>query len=150
MLPKLPTLPGTKPVVQLPKINATGPELAAKSNLSPAAKALAKPGQSPGEYVHALEENKMPVDAASALAHGMPERESVWWACQSSQKVGDKLNPEEHAATKAAENWVKNPTPQTKAAAAAAASKTDYKGPGGWAAQAAAWSKDGPAAGAPA
>jgi hypothetical protein len=90
----------------------------------------------------------MPLDATNGLAHGMPERESVWWACQSSQKVATKLNPEEAAAQKAAEAWVKNPSPATQSAAQAAASKTDYSGPGGWAAQAAAWSK--PAASAPA
>jgi hypothetical protein len=138
--------------VALPKLTApTGADLAAKFKPSPPAQALVKPGQSSSDYVHALEQNKMPLDAVHGLAHGMPERESVWWACQSSRKVGGKLNPQELSATSAAENWVKNPTPVNKALAAHAASKTDFKGPGGWAAQAAAWSKGpSPAAAAPA
>jgi hypothetical protein len=111
---------------------------------------LLKPGMTSSEYIHALEQNKQSVDAVKALAHGMPERDSVSWACQSSQKVADKLNPEEKAASHAAEAWTKNPTPANKAAAAEAASKTDFKGPGGWAAQAAAWTQSPAAPAAPA
>jgi Family of unknown function (DUF6931) len=143
----------SRPATPLPKLTtSSAADLAAKSNADPASKALIKPGMSSSEYVHALEQNKQSVDAVKALAHGMPEQDSVCWACKSSQQVGDKLNPEEKAATQAAEAWVKNPTEANKAAAAAAASKTDFKGPGGWAAQAAAWSKAPakPAAGMPA
>lgn len=133
----------------LPKMTApTGADLAAKFKPHPAAQALVKPGQSSSEYIHALEQHKMPLDAVHGLAHGLPERESVWWACQSSRKVAGKLNPHELSATSAAEAWVKNPTPATKAAAAQAAAKTDYRGPGGWAAQAAAWTK-GPSSAVP-
>ncbi|MFO1500026.1 MAG: hypothetical protein U1G07_16820 [Verrucomicrobiota bacterium] len=151
-------VPGPRPQSELPKITAgSGSELASRMQANPAAAALAQPGQSPGQYVQALEQNQRPLDAVNALAHGMPERESVWWACQSSQKVADKLNPAEQQATQAAEAWVRNPTPENQAAAAAAAAKTDYTGPGGWAAQAAAWSQPpaampaaAPGAGAPA
>jgi hypothetical protein len=146
MFPKLSMFSRPRSAVELPKIQAKdGPELASKFKADPSARALAKPGQTPGQYVHALEQNQRPLDAVNALSHGMPERDSVWWACQSSNKVADKLNPAELHATKAAEAWVKDPTPENKAAAAAAAAKTDYRGPGGWAAQAAAWST--PAAG---
>lgn len=119
----------------------TAVELAAKADLSPAAKALARPGLSAGEFLSALEKNKLPLDAMKGLAYGLPERQAVMIACQSALKVIEKLNPEELAALRAAEAWVKNPTDATKSAAAAAAAKTDFRGPGGWAAQAAAWSK---------
>jgi hypothetical protein len=143
-----PSIPATKPMVPLSKLTTpNAAELAAKAKSPPAAQALLKPGMTSSEYVHTLQQNQRPLDAMHALAHGMPERHSVWWASQSSQKVAGKLNPEEHAATKAAEAWVKNPNETTRAAAAHAASKTDFKGPGGWAAQGAAWSK--PAAPAP-
>ena len=137
-----PIMQVAQPVVQLPKMTTpTAADLAAKASSPPAAQALVKPGMTSGEYVHALEQNKQPMDAVNALAHGMPERHSVWWATQSSQKVASKLNLQELAANQAAEAWVKNPTQANQAAAAQAASKTDFKGPGGWAAQAAAWSK---------
>jgi Family of unknown function (DUF6931) len=141
----------SKPITPLPKVKApTATELAAKFKPSPPAQALLKPDQTPAEYLHALEQNKHGPEAVHLLAHGMPERESTWWACQSSQKVASKLNPADHSALSAAQAWVKNPTPETKAAAAAAAAKTDYTGPGAWAAQAAAWSHTPvPAASAP-
>lgn len=134
-----------RPVVQLPKLTTpAATDLAAKAKLPPASQALLKPGMTSGEYIHALEENKQSLDAVNALAHGMPERESVHWACQSSRKVGDKLNAEDSAALAAAEAWVKTPNDATKTAAETAASKTDFTGPGGWAAQAAAWSQGAP------
>lgn len=112
-----------------------------------------KPGQTSGEYLQSLEENKESTEAVNFMANGMPERESTWWACQSSRQVEGKLNAADRSALSAAEGWVKNPTPDTKAAAAEAAAKTDFTGPGGWAAQSAAWSQSpattGAAAGAP-
>jgi hypothetical protein len=132
-----------RPILQLPKIKApTAAELAPKINPQPAAQSLLKPEMTPAEYLGVLEENKLSNDAVNLLANGMPERESTWWACQSSRKVADKLNPEDTAALAAAEAWVKHPTYDTGAAAAAAAAKTDFSGPGGWAAQAAAWSQE--------
>lgn len=131
-----------RPVTPFPKITApTATEVCSKFKPSPAAHALLKPTQTPAEYLNTLEQHKQSMDAVNVLSHGMPERESVWWACQSSRQVETKLNPADKSALSAAESWVKNPTAQTKAAAAAAASKTDYTGPGAWAAQAAAWSQ---------
>jgi Family of unknown function (DUF6931) len=131
------------PAPQLTKIQApTAAELAPKFKPQPEAQALLKPDQTPGEYLQVLEDNKHSMDGVKMLAHGMPERESVWWACQSSQQVSGKLNVADQKALTAAQNWVKNPTAENQAAAAAAAGQTDRTGPGGWAAQAAAWSKN--------
>jgi len=79
----------------------------------------------------------------------MSERDSVDWACQSSRKVEGQSAPEDTEALEAAEKWVQNPSPATQADAAAAAARTDYQGPGAWAAQGAAWSQS-PAGTAPA
>lgn len=126
----------------LTKIKAnTTAEFSPNFKPQPDAKALMKPDQTPAEYLSALEGEKQTMDGANMLAHEMPERDSVWWACESSNKVSDKLNAADTEALTAAQEWVKNPTPENQAAAAAAASGTDLKGPGGWAAQAAAWSK---------
>ena len=130
----------------LTKIQASnGAELAKKFKPKPEAQALAKTDQTPTEYVEALEANKQSDEAVNAMAHGMPERESVWWACQSSRQVDGKLNTADQKALASAENWVKNPTPENKALAGEAAKQTDMTGPGGWAAQAASWSGDAPA-----
>jgi len=113
---------------------------------SPPAAALLQPDMAPAQYLSTLEQNNLSGDAIHTLAHGMPERESVWYACQSSQRVADKLPSADSAALKAAEAWVKNPNPATQANAAAAAAATNYQGPGAWAAQGAAWSTSTPGA----
>ena len=80
-------------------------------------------------------------EMVKTLAHGMPDREGVHWAAQSAQKVSDKLPASDAEAMKAAQTWAKNPTPENKAAAAAAAAKTNHRGPGALAAQGAAWAQ---------
>lgn len=80
-------------------------------------------------------------EMVKTMAHGMPDREGVHWAAQSAAKVSDKLPPSDVHAMQAAQTWVKSPTEANKAAAGAAAAKTDFKGPGAWAAQGAAWSQ---------
>jgi hypothetical protein len=104
----------------------------------------------PSQHLAVLEQNYQSEDAIKLLAHGLPERESVWYACQSSQRVAGKLAPADKEALAAAERWVKNPTPETQAAAAAAAAKTDFQGPGAWAAQGAAWSQPAASGASPA
>lgn len=147
MLSKPTFLPLGKPVVQLPKLTTpSAAELASKFKPQPAAQALLKPGQSASEYVHALEGGNQSSDAVKALAHGLPERESTWYACQSSQRVAGSLPPADREALSAAEAWVKNPSAATQAQAAAAAAKTNFQGPGAWSAQAAAWAQTTPGA----
>jgi hypothetical protein len=74
-----------------------------------------------------------------SLAQQLGPRKGVLWATESSKLVGTKTQPADQAAAQAAEAWVKNPNPSTQAMAAAAAKKTDFQGPGAWAAQAASW-----------
>jgi len=119
----------------------TASEIAGKYNPHPEAKALLQPTHTPTQYAAALQKGSFSQDHIHFLAHGMPERESVGWACKSSAKVSDKLEPADKSALGAAQEWVKNPTPATQSAAAAAAAKTNFQGPGAWAAQGAAWAK---------
>jgi hypothetical protein len=105
------------------------------------AQALLQPDHTPAQFMSALEQKNLSTDQINVLAHGMPERESVHWACQSSRQVEGQLVPADKQALEAAEKWVQNPSEATKADAATAASKTDFKGPGAWAAQGAGWSK---------
>jgi len=125
----------------LTKITTPTAELLPKLNASPEAQALYQPGQSPGEYLAALEANKKPMESVNLLAHGMPEKDAVKWASESSKLVGDKLTPADQQAVMAADKWLANPTPENQAAAAQAAAATNGQGPGGWTAQAAAWAQ---------
>lgn len=79
-------------------------------------------------------------EKVDAMAREMPERKSVWWACQSCRKVESKMQPHDVASMEAAENWVKTPNPATEEKLSAALQKQDFQGPGAWAAQAASWS----------
>ena len=122
----------------LPKITAsTAAEVCGKFELHAPAKPLLKPQQTPAQYLSLLEQNRLSRDAVNLLAYGLPEREAVVWACLCGRRVLLKLNTADKAALSAAEAWVKTSDAQAASKASEAASKTDMKGPGGWAAQAA-------------
>ena len=114
--------------------------------LQPESRQLLTPTQTPDEYLRTLQEHHQSEDSIKLLAHGMPERESTWWATQSAQKVADPANTADQEAIRAADAWVKNPSPATQQQATVAAAKTDYQTPGAWAAQAAAWAQPQPPA----
>jgi hypothetical protein len=73
----------------------------------------------------------------------MCDRKAVHWAHESAKMAGPPVSLEDQHAMDAAHAWLKNPTEQTKAAAAAAALKAGHAGPGAWAAQAAALASHG-------
>lgn len=128
----------------LPKIQAsTAAGIAQQSNPSAPAQQLlaANPKQTPAQYLSTLQEHKLGDDMVKTMAHGMPDREGVHWAAQSASQVSDKLPPHEVQATKAAQAWANNPTPQNQSAAAAAAAQGGCRGPGSMAAQGAAWAQ---------
>lgn len=125
----------------LTRITSPTADLLPKINASPETAALYQPGQSPGEFLQVLEQNQKPMESVNLLAHGMPEKDAVRWASESSKMVGDKLTPADQKAVTAADNWIANPSPENQAAAAQAAAATNGQGPGGWTAQAAAWAQ---------
>jgi hypothetical protein len=134
------------PLVKIPA--RTAAEICKECELDPATESLLVPAQTPAEFLQALEKNQFAGEAVKFLAHALPEREAVWWLCQSSRVVEAGLNTAETQALLAAEKWVKDPSSANRTAAGEAAEKTDMSGPGGWAAQAAAWSRQ-PAAAKP-
>jgi hypothetical protein len=140
-----PQVPVCAPVPQeLPKVSArTAAELCRECKPDAAAMQLLTPQQTPAQFLAVLQERHLAADMVKVLAQGLPDREGVAWAVQCVLKVADKLPPADALAMRAAQAWVKNPTPELKAAAAAAAQRTDYQGPGAWAAQAAASAQTG-------
>ena len=130
----------SKPTVELPKITApTAAEICAQSKPSPEGKALLKPDMTPPQYQQALEKNKLPVDSVHFLAHGLPQKDGICWACRSSRLVMLKLSPPELDALKLAEGWLKGPSVGIGGSLTAALGKVDFRGPGSWCAQAALW-----------
>ena len=123
----------------LPKIAATtAAEICIECEPDPVALKLLTPEQTPAQYLALLQERNLGSDMVKVLAEGLPDREGVAWAVRCALKVVDRLPVAEVRALRAAEAWVKHPTAEGQAVAGAAARKTDFQGPGAWAAQAAA------------
>jgi len=80
-------------------------------------------------------------DAVKTIAHALPRREAVWWACMCARAVPDPALPAaDSAALEAAEAWVRRPDEPARRAAAAAAERTKFATPEAWAAMGAFWS----------
>lgn len=61
--------------------------------------------------INQLEKEAKLLEAVQCMAHLLPPRESVWWACQAIKESGLKgAEPEAKAAVKAAEQWAMKPT----------------------------------------
>ncbi|MEM7047431.1 MAG: Twin-arginine translocation pathway signal [Pseudomonadota bacterium] len=106
--------------------------------------ALAALGEdaSPRALIDALTGENLHGDAATFLAHGMPPREGVWWACQVADYVKDTYKPLDLSdLIDAAKTWVRTPTDETRRTAMAKAEAADFENPASWAAAAAFWSE---------
>lgn len=98
----------------------------------------------PHEFVDRLVQAKLLVDAVRFITYGLPERQSVRWACLCVRSVsacyGDQISAE---ALQAAEAWVKNPVETNREAALEIGGKHKFEmptAPAGWTAMAAGWS----------
>lgn len=81
------------------------------------------------------------LDAVKLLAHGLPKREAVWWACLAARAVQKPdTDQDNQEALLAAEAWAKKPTEENRLRARSLGIKTGHKTAASWAATAAAWS----------
>ncbi len=129
----------SRPTPEFTKITKPTPEIVAESKPSPEGKALLKPDMTPAQYQGALEKNKLSVDSVHFMAHGLPPRDGLCWACQSCKLVMPKLSGPELDAFKMAGAWVKAPSLDLKSSLNACLGKIDFTGPGSWACQGALW-----------
>jgi hypothetical protein len=80
-------------------------------------------------------------EAVRLVAHALPKREAVWWACMCARAVPDPAVPEaDLKALAAAEAWVRRPDEANRRAAMAAAQATRMQTAEAWAAVGAFWS----------
>jgi hypothetical protein len=97
---------------------ATAAEVCQTVYIDKQAKKLLRPEMTPREFVEALMEKQQYMAAVDFMAHALPVRETIWWACLCLQHTcGDKLVPWEKAAAKAAARWVLQPTEENRIAA---------------------------------
>jgi hypothetical protein len=102
------------------------------------AKQVLRPEQTPAQFLAALMEKRWAIDAIRFLAHALPKREAVWWACSCARETAPEGAGA--AALAAAEAWAADPTEDNRRAARAAAEAAGLAQPGGCAAMACFWS----------
>lgn len=104
-------------------------EFADKGNLTPA------------EFIQQLVKANLYFDAVKFLAHGLPKREAIWWACLAVKKTLAADAPAaQQAALNAAEQWALQPSEDKRQLAKAWSEKTLQKSAASWVATAAFWS----------
>jgi hypothetical protein len=126
----------------LAKVEArTAAEVCKRFPLGEEAKKLLRDGLTPRQFLDALLERQEYPDAARFLAHALPKREGVWWACLCARAAhGPGAPAKAAAALQAAEKWVADPSEDNRRAAMAAAEAAELGTPAGCAAMAAFWS----------
>ena len=65
----------------------TAAEVCKHFPLGEEAKKLLRDGQTPAQFLDVLIEKQQFPDAVRFLAHALPKREAVWWACLCSRAV---------------------------------------------------------------
>ena len=90
-----------------------------------------------------LEASGFLVEASRLVAHALPKREAVWWACMCASHTAPGDLPEtDRLARELAEEWVRKQTDKGRREAMAKAEAGNFGTPEAWAAVAAFWSGD--------
>jgi Family of unknown function (DUF6931) len=115
-----------KTVQPLAKVEAkTAAEICGAVTLPPPALKLLDPQVSPADFLARLCEADMARDALGFLAHALPRREAVWWACQCIREAGLESDEAASAALLAAARWAADPSEENRRAANDAAERAD-------------------------
>jgi len=128
-------------MTDLIKVQAlTAAELLQHFEVSEEAEEHLVPDTAPEVSIDRLMEVGLYHDASKLLAHGLPKREAVWWACLAARDIQNPQTDEDNAnALIAAESWVKKPTEESRIRCKQMGEKTKHKTPASWAATAASW-----------
>ncbi len=126
----------------LAKVSAgTAAEIVRHFPLGEAARKLLRPEYTPSQYLAALMEQQLDLDAIRFLAYALPKREAVWWACACARRAHGTAPPAAAAAAlQAAEKWTADPSEDNRRAAQSASEAVGLSDPAGCAAAAAFWS----------
>jgi hypothetical protein len=90
-----------------------------------------------------LEDGGFLIEATRLVAHALPKREAVWWACMcAAHTAPPDLPVADRAAREAAEIWVRQQTDKARRAAWERAQASGFQTPEAWTAVAAFWSGD--------
>ena len=90
-----------------------------------------------------LEAAGFAADAVRVLAHALPKREAVWWACMCAVNTAPPdLGEADRLARETAELWVRQQKDEQRRAAFAHAEASGFQTPEAWSGVAAFWSGD--------
>jgi len=125
----------------LPKLHAADlAELRRRIEPAPDADALIAGAADAPAMLDLLESGGFLTEASRLVAHALPRREAVWWACMCARHTAPPdLPAPEQAAINAAETWVRRPADETRRAAFAAAQAAGFGGAEAWTAVSAFW-----------
>lgn len=116
-------------------------ELIEHFELSDESQEAIHPDKTPQASLADLVEASCHYDAIKLIAHGLPKREAVWWACLVARQIQTPETDEPNiSALIAAETWAKQPTEENRLRCRELGEKTKYETPASWAATAASWS----------
>ena len=111
----------------------TAAQVCSHFELSEPARGLLQPEMKPRPYLETLIEKKLNDDAVMLMAHAMPKREAIWWACQCVRMAsGAGLAPQSADMIAAAESWVANPTDEHRRKAFEKAEAANFDPPAGF------------------
>ena len=110
----------------------------------PAAAAAAVQGcANVGEALERLLAGDFLVEATRLVAHALPKREAVWWACMCATHTAPPDLPEpDRRARESAEHWVRQQTDKLRREAMAQAEASGFGTPEAWSGVAAFWCGD--------
>jgi hypothetical protein len=96
------------------------------------------------EALARLEQAGLLIEATRLIAHALPAREAVWWACACSRHTATSgVDPAAETKMRdAAEEWVRKPTDEHRRLAMKEAETIGFGSPEAWAAVGAFWSGD--------
>jgi hypothetical protein len=118
-------------------------EIMPRLGLPAEAAAAVRPDHDAPAALAALEEREFLVEATKLMAHALPRREAVWWACMCANHTTPKnLGELDRKAVEAAESWVRQQTDEVRRAAFDLAQRANFGTPEAWAAVGAFWSGD--------
>lgn len=113
-------------------------------DLDPQGKVLLEKCRTSQEALAVLEHAGRLIEASRLVAHALPAREAVWWACACSRHTAASgvNHALENKVREAAEEWVRHQTDEQRRSAMKEAEAAGFVSPEAWAAVAAFWSGD--------
>lgn len=132
------TAPPQRPPVKLQAAEIK--TVLARAELSPDAQTLAAASPNVPAAIDALTRAGLVTDAARLVAHALPKREAVWWACMCARATEPSPPPADAEALAAAETWVRKPEETNRRQAMVKAEAAGFRTPEAWAAIGAFWS----------